>query len=104
MFRSWELLRLAIMKAISPPPAQHHGIELAGDFNEARTRRRVDLLQGMTNRCPAAHAAFLHQNLGGLPTALAVLVIDQRPPACIGPHRFFPAPCEIGIDDRPDAV
>ena len=55
-----------------PSPTQHHGVELAGDFNETGARCRVNLLQGVTNRVRTDHSAFLHQYLGGLQPALAV--------------------------------
>ena len=62
-------------KGSLPSPAQHRGIERAGDFDEARARRRMNPLQRMTNGVRADHAAFLHQDLGGLQAALALSLI-----------------------------
>src|SRR5690349_7372933 len=85
-------------------PAQYHGIELAGDLDETRACLRTNTLQGMTDRIRFDHAAFLHQDLGGLQAALAVLVVDQRQPARIGRHRFRSAPRQIRIEDLPYAI
>src|SRR5438445_8835065 len=86
------------------PPSQRQRITLLGQFQQPRSRCRMQRLQRMAHGVRLDHATGLHHDLAGDQAALAVLVVDQRQPALIGGLCLLALAGEIGIDDLAAAI